>query len=520
MYDPAGADTGREWIEVYNDTSELVSLSTWKLFEAGVNHGITSVRGDGVVSPGEYAVVVSDGMSSIAGYSEYIGDVYDSSFSLANTGESFSFKTPSGSYVAQVSYVGGMIAAGDETSLHWIGGLWQARYPNIGMSPDLAQFASSTSSQNTTAQQTTGGGSSGAESTIRNSVSGDTGNTQIRPVYSMSVQTWPSQPVSNGEFVIKPKVLRTFKGETLELTQGIVRITTGDGREFVQSSTHPLSFRYDRAGTYRLIIEFSQSSLDVEPLAQYSVDFQVIEPAVRIGKNGYAITLTNESESEINLSGYYIIGGDRKIILSRGTVILPTATISVGDSARILSGNPEFLELVMPDGTTKVSRREFIPAVVRSVSLAPSVREVNDTASVVYAAAVKTESHTKLLLPSVRDSSLVVDVGTQAVDSFDQDILTTSGLDQVQGLGDAQGSGVNQEMLYGDYVAESPNRVILIVGAICALATLSIVFRFVLRGVSFESEGVEHRTLLPGNRPTANPHSHLGTAGEYVIIDR
>ena len=41
MYDVEGTDTDREWIEVYNDGSESVDLSTYKLFEANTNHGLT-----------------------------------------------------------------------------------------------------------------------------------------------------------------------------------------------------------------------------------------------------------------------------------------------------------------------------------------------------------------------------------------------------------------------------------------------------------------------------------------------
>jgi hypothetical protein len=35
LYDPAGDDPGREWVEIYNPTSEAVDLSGWRLGDVG-----------------------------------------------------------------------------------------------------------------------------------------------------------------------------------------------------------------------------------------------------------------------------------------------------------------------------------------------------------------------------------------------------------------------------------------------------------------------------------------------------
>ena len=49
MYDVEGTDTGREWIEVYNDSDAPVDLSAFKFFEADTNHEIVSAEGNGEV---------------------------------------------------------------------------------------------------------------------------------------------------------------------------------------------------------------------------------------------------------------------------------------------------------------------------------------------------------------------------------------------------------------------------------------------------------------------------------------
>ena len=41
MYDLEGTDTGREWIEIYNNSNSSVDLSSYKLFEADTNHELT-----------------------------------------------------------------------------------------------------------------------------------------------------------------------------------------------------------------------------------------------------------------------------------------------------------------------------------------------------------------------------------------------------------------------------------------------------------------------------------------------
>ena len=59
MYDPAGIDNGREWIEIYNDESNSLSIGTsaYKFYEAGVSHGIS---GTDILLPREYAIIEDD----------------------------------------------------------------------------------------------------------------------------------------------------------------------------------------------------------------------------------------------------------------------------------------------------------------------------------------------------------------------------------------------------------------------------------------------------------------------------
>ena len=93
MYDlKNGSDDGREWIEVYNNSDTPVDLSTFKFFEADTNHKLISVAGEANVSPLGYALLVSDFAKFKNDNPNFVGNIFDSTFSLSNTGENLILK--------------------------------------------------------------------------------------------------------------------------------------------------------------------------------------------------------------------------------------------------------------------------------------------------------------------------------------------------------------------------------------------------------------------------------------------
>ena len=113
MFNPQGADTGREWIEVYidyMDASSANDLSRYKLFENGVNHNIIRYNDtlnniSENVSDSEYdtshnisqkyAIICNDCEKFLIDYA-YLNNtpitLYKSTFSLSNDGENLSIK--------------------------------------------------------------------------------------------------------------------------------------------------------------------------------------------------------------------------------------------------------------------------------------------------------------------------------------------------------------------------------------------------------------------------------------------
>lgn len=121
MYNPSGTDSGREWIEIYNDGDADALVSDYRLYENEINHIIAGVDSD-VLAPGEYAVITTSQSDFLADYPSYSGKLFLSSFSLVNTGESIAIKNSTFETVSEITYTGD-IANGNNKSVEWVDGM-------------------------------------------------------------------------------------------------------------------------------------------------------------------------------------------------------------------------------------------------------------------------------------------------------------------------------------------------------------------------------------------------------------
>ena len=104
MYNPVGGDTGHEWIEIYNNGTESVNLTGWKLYEDTANHGLTLEQGSMLILTGGYAIIADNATQFLIDHPGYTGTVIDSVFSLSNTGEYIALKDASLNIVDGVTY--------------------------------------------------------------------------------------------------------------------------------------------------------------------------------------------------------------------------------------------------------------------------------------------------------------------------------------------------------------------------------------------------------------------------------
>jgi hypothetical protein len=103
MYNPSGDDSGREWIEFYNNGSS-VNIEGWKLNEGNTNHGISVYQGSYLIEGGDFFVIAYNPEDFLLDYPDYNGKLFDSVFSLSNTGKYLSLKDCNLSLVDEFNY--------------------------------------------------------------------------------------------------------------------------------------------------------------------------------------------------------------------------------------------------------------------------------------------------------------------------------------------------------------------------------------------------------------------------------
>ncbi len=123
-YDPQGSDTSREWIEVYNDTGSGIDLSTWKFNESGTNHSLVASQGGTVIPANGYAVIADNPTKFLLDYPTFSGILFDSSFSLSNSGELIVMKDGNGAQIDSVNYSSAIGGNDDGSTLSFISGSW------------------------------------------------------------------------------------------------------------------------------------------------------------------------------------------------------------------------------------------------------------------------------------------------------------------------------------------------------------------------------------------------------------
>ena len=116
MYDPAGSDSGHEWIEVYNSGTSSVTLTKWKLATGDTNHKIFAV-GNSALQPQSYAVIAANTAKFQSDYPAYAGTLFHSSLSLNNGGEAITLFDASHVQSDSVTYDSAWGGEGDGNSL-------------------------------------------------------------------------------------------------------------------------------------------------------------------------------------------------------------------------------------------------------------------------------------------------------------------------------------------------------------------------------------------------------------------
>ncbi len=194
MYDLSGSDSGREWIEIYNDESIALNLTGWKFFEGGTSHLLSLISGSFILNPGDYAIISENDAQFLLDNPGFSGvALFDSSFSLSNSGETLAIKNNSLEIINSITYSSNDGANGDGNSLQICDGIWKGTSPTPG-SANICQ-TQTPQMQNQTQTQT--------QNNQNNNLS------SAKPVIEVA---YPKNASLNQEFNFKIKLMNFAQG--------------------------------------------------------------------------------------------------------------------------------------------------------------------------------------------------------------------------------------------------------------------------------------------------------------------
>ncbi|MBI4068201.1 lamin tail domain-containing protein [Candidatus Kaiserbacteria bacterium] len=313
MYDVPGADTDREWIEVFNSGGSAIDLSTWKLFEANASHIITTISGGTMIAPGAYAVIADNAPTFLTDHPSFSGQLFDSTFSLSNTGETIALRDTDAIEKDSLSYTSTAGATGDGNTL---------RRTSVN-STTLVSSAASPGTGSLTAQATT--------DTTAHDMSADTesivspqdvsGSGPVEPQI-ISYAGKDRMVVVGADSLLEGKVF-TKSGEPLE-PNGIRFLwnfgdgKTAEGPKAYHAWTHP--------GRYAVTLDVSASTNSASHRIIVTAKPAVLE--VSILEDG-SVVVKNKNDHELDLSFWHVRSDGHLFTIPEDTVVLVKENIII-----------------------------------------------------------------------------------------------------------------------------------------------------------------------------------------------
>jgi len=347
MYDIDGADTGREWIEVKNTSSDSVDLSVWKLFEANTNHKINAVSG-AILNSGGFAIIADNTGKFLIDNPNFTGLLFDSAFSLSNTGENLILRDEFLVDIDSVSYDSGMGAGGDGNSLQKnLSGKWVASIPTPG--GEIGEGSPISTTTNLVSENIS---SNTVVKDSKDSISSHSSQSVIKVSY---------EPPQLEVFAGRPRfgfvgVPLSFEAETkstknIPLGNAVSSIwSMGDGtQKFGQFISHV----YEFPGDYIVILNSKSGGAS----AVAKIPVKIIEPSIEIiDVNTRYVEIANRDYRELNLGSFILetLGG--RFIVPTDTIIYPQSSVKLPSTVTKLSIPFEFIRIADSRGKIVITK--------------------------------------------------------------------------------------------------------------------------------------------------------------------
>ncbi|OGI60937.1 hypothetical protein A2641_00940 [Candidatus Nomurabacteria bacterium RIFCSPHIGHO2_01_FULL_37_25] len=318
MYDLEDADTGREWVEIYNNSDTAVDVSAFKFFEANTNHGLTLVEGDANIGAYGYAVIVSDSEKFKIDWPNFPGTIFDSSFSLSNDGEALAIKDESLNIVDEYTYSSSQGANGDGNSLQKISGSWSVATSTPGIANETVLPPSPPPIVPNNSEGSSGGGGSSPNVT-ENKTKAEI--PKIKTKIITKTIAFVGVPVSfealafgyNGEKLFSGKYFWNFgDGDSVELKGSDI-----NNQKFTHTYFYP--------GEYVVNLEYYTNHYGDVPDASDKVIIKVVSADILISGVGdekdFFIELSNNTNYDADISKWILSSDKKSFVLPKNTII-------------------------------------------------------------------------------------------------------------------------------------------------------------------------------------------------------
>jgi len=403
MYDlETGGDSGREWVEIWNGGSSSVDVSGYRFREGGSNHALTLSQGSPTLAPGGVAIIADNPEKFLTDNPSFSGTIFDSSFSLSNTGEALILKDSALLDLDSFTYSSEMGAAGDGKSLQKSGGSWIAGLPTPG-SVAVGSAPSSSS---------TGDSSSSSDSSDEILVETSSSASQSSAVASGSSSKWPTKPqiysYAGDDRAVTVGTPEEFIGEALGIDKKPLQNARylwnfGDGA--YAEGKHVLH-AYHYPGSYVATLDVSSGEFSNSD--KLIVTVAAADLALRSSQDTFGgfLEIENRGSEEVDLSYWQLLSGGKLYTLPKDTFLLAKKSVRFPEGVTSLSFAPS-AELRYPNGTLALGSNAE-SAVIAVPARVPSPVAVSSVSTPEPAPKISQGASTRISVPEQSSPVAVV----------------------------------------------------------------------------------------------------------------
>lgn len=343
MYDPPSGDTNHEWIEIQNDSDTEVDISGWKLFENNGNHTLTLLSGVTSIPAHGFAIIADNATTFQSDWPTFAGTLFDSAFSLSNTGETISIKDSSGNIVDEATYSSASGASGDGNTLSGSESVWVSSIPTPGNEPSAEQSAEQSNDNNDNNENSDDTGNDTAETdnnTNAENVSTITGVEDLSTIKTQKkITAKVIVPIGANYFDASIKISASVVGVSGKpMDHGYIMWNFGDGEMYTSVNTDPSVHVYAYPGRYVVQINYFEHYYDTFPVAEARAIISIIPPKIEFTDDGLALSIKNTGKTESDISNWSISAtpSDHSVVFPKNNFTFPQNTYLLAGSTVIL----------------------------------------------------------------------------------------------------------------------------------------------------------------------------------------